>query len=253
MLRVFALNYINIGALMTDMSAHFSLRSSEGNSPEENAQLDQSFRSDLKSILNECKKLNLSTSVQLIESRLENIPQTEGELTMLADVIFAELRGKLFLFVPPHRASFYEAKIVNDVTATAFPRATQELRAAGNCFACGLHTACVFHCMRGLEGGLASIASEVEVNASFENWKTIIDQIGKKIASLRETLPKGSEKQERIQFLSEAAKEFWHFKDGWRNHVAHAHATYTEPQAQAVMGHVVSFFEVLSTKLNERL
>jgi hypothetical protein len=66
-------------------------------------------------------------------------------------------------------------------------------------------------------------------------------------------LPKGSEKQERIQFLSEAAKEFWHFKDGWRNHVAHAHATYTEPQAQAVMGHVVSFFQVLSTKLNERL
>jgi hypothetical protein len=54
-----------------------------------------------------------------------------------------------------------------------------------------------------------------------------------------------------LHFLSEAAAQFRFFKSGWRIRVAHARATYAEPEAIEALDHVRSFFETLATRLKE--
>jgi len=84
-----------------------------------------------------------------------------------------------------------------------------------------------------------------------QQWNTIIEQIEAKIAELRKSLPRGPEKNERMQFLSEAAKEFFYFKDGWRNHVSHNRGTYDEHQAASVLEHTRSLMNHVATPLSE--
>ncbi|WP_376987341.1 hypothetical protein [Bosea sp. R86505] len=133
----------------------------------------------------------------------------------------------------------------------AFPTADAELRLAGNCYAAGAPTACAYHCMRALETGLNALAAEVVVKPGVQNWQPIIDQIEAAIKTEGQRLPAGTAKAARLQFLSEAAKEFSHFKDGWRNHIAHNRSTYGEPQALTVLNHVRSFFDVIARELKE--
>jgi hypothetical protein len=65
------------------------------------------------------------------------------------------------------------------------------------------------------------------------------------------SLPRGDAKQERLQFLAEAAKEFTYFKDGWRNHVSHGRGHYSQQAALDVLNHVAKFAEDLATRLVE--
>jgi hypothetical protein len=64
-------------------------------------------------------------------------------------------------------------------------------------------------------------------------------------------LPKGESRNRRLQFLSEAAKEFQYFKDGWRNYVSHGRGEYDDHLAQSVMQHVRQFMTILSRELYE--
>ncbi|HVE20336.1 MAG TPA: hypothetical protein VNC39_00005, partial [Acidocella sp.] len=102
---------------------------------------------------------------------------------------------------------------------------------ATDCYAMGHNTASVFHCMRVLEHGLSSLASELGLSFDLQQWHNIIDQIESKIVEQRKKLPRGIERNEKLQFLSEAAKEFFYFKDGWRNYVSHNRGRYDDHQA----------------------
>jgi hypothetical protein len=106
--------------------------------------------------------------------------------------------------------------------------------------------------MRVLGHGLRALAADVGKGFDVQNWQNVIDQIESEIRSLGKTLPAGLAKSERLQFLSEAAKELSYFKDGWRNHVSHNRAIYDEHQARNVLEHVRSFMTVLSSRLNEQ-
>jgi hypothetical protein len=57
----------------------------------------------------------------------------------------------------------------------------------------------------------------------------------------RENLPKGPARNERLQFLSEAAIEMRYFKDGWRNYVSHGRGAYDEHNARGIIEHVRAF------------
>ena len=89
--------------------------------------------------------------------------------------------------------------------------------------------------------------STLQVDA--ESWQTIIERIEAKIREVGKALPRGSEKLLRLGFLSEAAKEFVYFKDGWRNHVSHNRYSYDEHQARSIIEHVRSFMCVLSKNI----
>ncbi len=60
-----------------------------------------------------------------------------------------------------------------------------------------------------------------------------------------------AERDDQLQFWSEAAKEFAYLKDGWRNHVAHARTFHDEHSAMSVLNHARAFMDVLATRLRE--
>jgi hypothetical protein len=126
-----------------------------------------------------------------------------------------------------------------------FPSAQQDILAAVDLWALGHSTASVFHFMRVLEHGLRALAKNVELTFDVQNWQNIIDQIESETRSLGKSLPLGEAKRERLQFLSEAAKEFVYFKDGWRNYVSHNRSIYDEHQARSALEHVRSFITIL--------
>jgi hypothetical protein len=146
--------------------------------------------------------------------------------------------------------SYEHVGLLKPKTREAFPLLTQEMWNAGNCYALGLPTACVFHCMRALEHALKAMAERVDLTWTSEQWHTIIEAIEAKIKNLRGS-KKSIQRDEELHFLSQAAKEFFYFKDGWRNHASHNKIVYEEPQAYAIMKHVVDFADILATKLKE--
>jgi hypothetical protein len=132
----------------------------------------------------------------------------------------------------------------------AFPSSEPDIFSATDCYGLGHNTAAVFHCMRVLEHGLSAMASDVGLNFNIQQWHNIIEQIEGKIAEQRKTLPRGLEKNERLQFLSEVAKEFFYFKDGWRNYVSHNRGRYDEHQALSILEHTRSFMCNLASRLS---
>jgi hypothetical protein len=132
-----------------------------------------------------------------------------------------------------------------------FPSAQTDIQAGVDLWALGHSTASVFHFMRVLEYGLRALAKDVGISFDVQNWQNVIDQIEAEIRKLGKTLPAGIEKSTRLQFLSEAAKEFSYFKDGWRNHVSHNRSSYDEHQSSSVLEHVKAFMTLLSSRLGE--
>jgi hypothetical protein len=132
-----------------------------------------------------------------------------------------------------------------------FPTASSDILAGVDCWALGHGTAAVFHFMRVLEFGLATLGNEVGVDVGTKNWQNVINEIESTIRNMGKTLPGGLPKVEKLQFLSEAAKEFTYFKDGWRNYVAHGRSSYDIHQARSAMEHVRAFMNHLASQLSE--
>jgi hypothetical protein len=105
--------------------------------------------------------------------------------------------------------------------------------------------------MRVLEHGLRALANDVGKTFDRQQWHNIIEEIESEIRNIAKTGPKTPEKDERLQWLSESAKEFFYFKDGWRNYVAHGRSRYDGPQALSTLEHVRTFMGRLATKLSE--
>jgi len=202
-----------------------------------------------------CDELNLSTSYNLLCSIGDEVPKTEREYMIYVTAIYAELDAKLFLYVPSHRATYYESEnILSDGAKQAFPSACKEIREAGNCFATACYTASVFHAMRAVETGLWALGRELKITFPFPielaDWQNVIEKIESEIKKLAQ-LPKGTKRDEDQKFYSEAASHFRYFKDGWRVRVSHGRETYGEAQAYSVLNHSREFFETLFLRLSE--
>jgi hypothetical protein len=182
------------------------------------------------------------------------ISQLKLSMNQLRYVIEKEMKSHSVYYMTPDESGRYEMQEIgrpfsgND---PSFPSAAYDMREANSCYAVSRYTASVFHCMRVLEYGLVTLATNVGEDASYANWKTIIDRIEKKIRETRESMHRGDAKEARMKFLAEAAKEFLYFKDGWRNHVAHAKSRYDGPQALSAISHTYAFMNHLSIHLRE--
>ena len=201
-----------------------------------------------------CGALDLRVAHNLLEMYKLDIPETERELDILIHAVKAELRSIQFLFMPADHAKYYDLVLQSTVTV-AFPLASKELVAAGNCLAASLYTACVFHSMRAAEIGVRVLGMTLGVSfpdkpIELAEWQTILEQSEKKIREMQHLQPK-QHKDEELNFYSQAAMQFIFFKDAWRVRVAHARETYEELAATRVFAHTLEFFEVLATRLSE--
>jgi len=255
MLRVYADKYIILGRQLVDGEQTLQaaeLRSLLVTEKESEAALTR-MGFHLSAMATLCEELDLATSRTLIEKRLTDPPQSKREFELLVDAIFAELEGKLFLFVPPHRAKYY-GLVLQSTVSTAFPRASQEMVEAGNGIATEMFTASVFHSMRAVEIGLQAMAKELGVVFSYPlelaEWGKIVGELEPKINDLKAG-PRSTQKDEDLRFYSEAASQFRHFNNGWRIRASHARASFDESQAIRVFDHTLSFFQTLSERLKE--
>ena len=131
-----------------------------------------------------------------------------------------------------------------------FSNASRDIAAAGRCLALDEWTACVSHLMRALETPLQVFAKRVGVEfqgpTDLENWKNIVDQMESKITAEVKRLegtPKSHARNEELQFLGDIALDFRHFKNAWRNDVAHGREWYDEREADRVYNAVSHFMK----------
>jgi hypothetical protein len=261
MLKDSALKYIELGEKIADLHMVFYMAEEEGKYEPEKRKLSRSEKQKVRDYLVQiwdiCEALKLPVSHDLISARMElvgnddKLPKTLGEYEILVDAVRHEIKNKTFLFVSSHKAKYYEnSKLVTGAVVAAFPTAFNELVLAGSCHACDFDTASVMHCMRALEIALGALARDLGVTNTVENWQTLIDQCEAAIRVIQ-NLPKTDPKKQNLPFYSESAVQFRYFKDAWRNHAAHARISYSEQQANEIMVHVCSFFEILATQLKK--
>ena len=259
MQRVHAWHYVAIGKILQLLSAPFG-DSSVQVFP--TPRLDENNRDwvveQLGIISTHCGQLKLSVSAEFLQTYIvrfgQALPSTADVKNFVEffDVTFnAELQKRLFVFVPPERADTFDRDMLfGEMVEIGFPSASREIREAGNCYALGLNTACVFHCMRTLESGLRCLADRFGLKFELEQWQNVIEQIESKIEVLK-SMPKSMQRVEDQEFYSKAAMQFAYFKDAWRNHVMHGRRSYDENEALRVFEHTGDFMLHLATKMHE--
>ena len=273
MLEVYAAEYVKIGMEIQSISGHISASLVPD---EQLADTDYSVvRDALGRMLRQALTLDLPVTINLIggalgsyQRKAPSYGQVKSDIANLGKVVKTELDTLRFFFVPPERAVYYSVPAgasgidwlgeptdglgegldkVRDVVKK-FPSAEEEFREAGNCFAFERYTACVFHLMRVLEYGLASMASALGVTTTNPNWHQILTACENQIKTLSAHDPNWKQNE---QFYNAAALEFRHFQRALRNHVAHARENYLHDEARTVLDHVASFMRHLATRLGE--
>ncbi len=193
------------------------------------------------------------SAIDRLESKLKKgarYRDLDYGLTTIKDLVYDGLKGQFIYRYSNERGAIFSrwssdwAQVIK-----RFPDAAEDIRAGTDLWALAHYTASVFHMMRVLENGLGALASELGVTYTIQNWQNIIDQIESTIKHAQKNLPRGEARNERLQFLSEAAKEFAYFKDGWRNYVSHNKGTYSENQARLVLEHVRHFMTIIATNM----
>ena len=166
-------------------------------------------------------------------------------------IVQADLFSRLLLVLEPQKAHFYGREQPFGVEVTlSFPSTEYEIREAGDCYALGRNTACVFHLMRVLEKGLRAMAKRLRVPCEVENWFHMIGEIGKAVRRIEQET-RSPEKIRKLKFYGDCATEFSFFQHAWRDHVMHAQAEYGEKEAFDIMCHVEAFMRKLSVELSE--
>ena len=201
-------------------------------------------------------KISLNGSYRFTRQIVADIDKTlvtrlSDNINKLLKILQEELSEQCCMYLPKESAKWFNnVQYFGENVIDAFPSASDDIIEAGNCYALDRPTACVFHCMRILEYGLKALADNVGRTFDAQNWQNIIEEIESEIMKMKK-MKNSKEKSERLQFLSEAAKEFTYFKDGWRNHVSHNRLKYDLPQAHSALNHVRSFMQQLSKELKE--
>lgn len=214
-------------------------------------ELDKSTKDHIDDFLSQvedhCKNICLEFSLIGIQ-RLRGSLQakvTQGQMAAALDELDRRIRDemgtRLFMFVPSDMAKFYDKKELfgPDVNA-AFPSVQFDVVEAGNCYAAGRATACVFHLMRIMEIGVQEFGTRLGVSLVNEkNWQNILDEINKAIKGLPPKDPKTVEK-------SEAAANLYSVKLAWRNQVMHPKGIYTLEEAKNLINLVGVFMRQLA-------
>jgi hypothetical protein len=180
---------------------------------------------------------------------------THHELYMrvvaLREAMEDELRGRKLVFIAGLKGSYCDKKdAFGEQVSIAFPSAQFDILNAGNCYAVGLNTACVFHLMRVLERGLRALCHDLGLPYKTEAWGGILKDIESAIEEVQ-AQGRNSPKWANLHFYSEFAIEFRYIKDAWRNYVMHAQESYDEQRAKTIMEHVHNFMQRLAEKLSD--
>jgi hypothetical protein len=201
-----------------------------------------------------CESLDLKSSKAAIKRYLPAIRSWDlwTAVNAVKDIdsrIQDELEAELFLYVPSIASKLYLNQFwIGEDVLKAFPGVASDALEAATCYALERYTASVFHLMRILEHGLASLAASLKVPIVNPNWHQILVACENQIKDLMKIDPTWRVNE---RFYNEAALEFRHFQRALRNHTAHAHSHYGQDEAKTAMDHVKSFMRHIASRLSE--
>jgi hypothetical protein len=201
-----------------------------------------------------CEDMNLRQSRKNLKGF---IPSTDRELAFAYNSVINELDEHLFLYIEADRRHLWNSyQWIEKSIRDQFPLASKELLASGSAYSCALATASVFHAMRAAEYGLRSLARERKVKLpkgpiEWGTWEDLINAVRTEAQSLANTMPRGPKRDAVRSFYSGALGQFDAFRDEFRNDVMHVRASYEDPRALQVKGHVCGFLERLAKRTNE--
>ncbi len=158
--------------------------------------------------------------------------------------LYDELKDRQLFILPSGNAEFYNIKesFLGKDIIDKFPNATTDAVEAGNCFAVGRYTACVFHLMRIMEDCVQKIGTIITgINTEDKNWYNIIIDVRKKIKAM---FPDEKD-SERIKWDS-ALNHLDSVRSAWRNTTMHPKQTYTEEEAEEILNCVKGFTRQLA-------
>ncbi|MFD0986748.1 hypothetical protein [Methyloligella solikamskensis] len=244
------LNLLNlIENLLTDPESFFQ---TEGNT-----QLAVERLTELETLL---QALRLNVSLKKAQQLKMLMAGGNAEMGLLAksyceqlrERIEHELDGKALYFVSNNaRLLDSDEPAFGQRVDECFPSARFDIEEAGKCLALSRGTAAVMHLMRAAEVGLGCLASALKVDASNENWNSLLNDIEKEIRS-RTAATHGQDWKDREEpFFTESATHFRLMKNAWRNHAAHARVKYTTEEAGEIYQSVRAFMRHLSKRLRE--
>ena len=146
-----------------------------------------------------------------------------------------------FFYMPFDQSEFYaQEELFGADVNLKFPSIHYDMIEAGNCFAMGRGTACVFHLMRIMETGVQGFGNKLGISlANEKNWQNILDEVNKAIKSL-------PPKVQGTVEMSQAAANLYAVKIAWRNQVMHPNDKYTLEEAKNLIGQVKLFMEQLA-------
>jgi len=160
----------------------------------------------------------------------------------LAGRIRDELHKRIFFMIPLPREQFYnpENSIMGKGIIDKFPKLAYDIAEAGNCYALGRYTSCVFHLMRVMESLVQKLGSrlKITINPKDETWFQIIVHVNKAIDKFPDKDTRQRERKARHKAISASLDAV---RIAWRNKVMHPKETYTEEEALNLI-HTVRIF-----------
>ena len=150
-----------------------------------------------------------------------------------------ESRGKFF-YIPIDRAKFFDlSEPYGESVSRKFPKLTEDIQEAARCYCCGRFTACVFHLMRVMEGGLQKLGKKLQVKTTDAVWQVVLDQVN---CAIKAMPPKATKTKQ----CATMAGHLYNVKLAWRNEVMHPKETYTEEEAENLLKQVGIFMQSLA-------
>lgn len=212
-------------------------------------------------------EINTGRCFERIELKIHQPEQVTTKLSELIrelrNRINDELKERLFMFVPTKDAEYYNHMALFGLeVANKFPKANEEITEAGNCYATGNYTACVFHLMRVVEYGARSLVRALKIKrgtgpddlphpVELCDWGTIYGRLDRAVRRMPvRTSVRVSETQ---AFYSHAVAQFGHFRTAWRNKISHSRANYNDRPhlVTDIMDNTRHFMQHLAERLKE--
>lgn len=242
------------------------------------------FTAQLQRIDAFCRKVQINTGQSLyrVIGKIHNPHFSEYPAHVywvaLAERILDELRERTFMFIPKPQNDYYDNDaLFGKEVCDGFPSAQGDLKEAGNCYATGSYTACVFHLMRVVEVGAKVMVRAMGAQKylgeyvwkggvkTFKkrpvelcDWKTLRDGLNNALKDLEKGSSTSPKKKQSLAYYSHAIAQFSNFKDAWRNMISHGHEIernrklYFEGEAKDIMNNTHHFMQHLAKRLKEK-
>jgi len=195
----------------------------------------------VETVYEACGKIGLTVSMTtarhfVVMADTMNAGDLARSLKELENTIRHEMQGCHFFHLDGRLVPFYNQKHLFGIKVSVrFPEMQYDITEAGNCYAMGRSTACVFHLMRIMEIGVQKFGDKLGVKLTdCKDWHNIIDEVNKAIKPL-------PQKNVTTVALSQTAAHLYNVKVAWRNRVMHPHDVYTLEEAGDLLNHVKAF------------